>query len=221
MDIINKITGDILLPSSGNPPKALLVLLHGYGGNGHRLFLPLSQLRTEFPDLAIAIPDGPVLLDKGAHAWIRLSFPIDEEELWKGAGKAGLELRNYIITTLDAVGLKEDQLILLGFSQGAIMAMHLGLRMNNTAMAVIALSGFLVGEEHLGSLTSRPPVYLINGDMDKIVLPGKVNTTKEALNKAGINVYHTLINGLGHSIDKAVVKKIGSIIDRVIRTKAI
>src|ERR1700744_5296779 len=193
-----KITGHTLPPLSGNAPKALLVLLHGYGGNGHYLFQALSSLRDQFPDVAIAIPDGPVQLEKDVYAWIKLSFPIQGEQLWKGAEGARPDLINYITAELDILGLKENQLILLGFSQGAIMALHTGLRLKTDPLGIIALSGFLAGEDNIGSIRSRPPVYLINGDMDTIVLPGKVDTTELALSKAGIEVHHTLIKGTGH-----------------------
>jgi phospholipase/carboxylesterase len=215
------IIGYTKMPLSGKKPRGLLVLLHGYGGNGHHLFRALSSLREQFPDFAIALPDGPIELNINVHAWIKLSFPIVEEQLWNGAVETAPLLEGYITKELQNLGLKENQLILLGFSQGSIMSLHVGLRLKSAPMAIIALSGFLVGAEKLGSITSRPPVYLINGDIDTVVMPSEVIKTKQALENSGIEVHHKIIKRVGHVIDQTVLETIVTIINQLTEGKSL
>lgn len=208
MKLTPEISGHTFLPSSGNQPGGLVVLLHGYGGTGMGLYQSLSRLRTEYPELAFAVPNGPFTLFDNAFAWIRLAFPIVEEELWNGAVAAAPLLNEYIDHELALLGLNDQQLMLIGFSQGSIMALHIGLRRKTAPLAIVALSGFLVGPQHLNEISAKPPVYLIGGDADEVVTPAVIYASRKALLDYGVEVKTTLIDGLGHKINQAMFNKV-------------
>lgn len=208
-----EISGHTILPLSGKPAKGLIVLLHGYGGTGSGLYRSLASLRAHYPEMAFAVPDGPFLLYENSFAWIRLTFPIDPQALWEGVTLVAPQLNEYIDHELGLLELNNDHLILMGFSQGAIMALHIGLRRENAPWAVIAMAGFLVGEQHLEEIISKPPVYLISGDSDEVVTPAVVAASGRALMDHGIKVHQTLVNGLGHKINQQVLEDISEILD--------
>lgn len=219
MNLKTAISGGSFLPLSGKPAKSLVVILHGYGGNGQSLFHTLAPVRSAYPDLAFAVPNGPFLLNEDSFAWIRLSVPILPKQLWDGAVLVTPLLDDYINKELKLLGLNNNQLILIGFSQGAIMALHIGLRRETAPSAVIALSGYSVGQHYLNEIISIPPVYLISGVQDTIVTPSFVAETGKALADHGINVHTTMIVGLGHSINQAVIDTLNETLENVFQNR--
>jgi phospholipase/carboxylesterase len=203
-----KITGQIILPASGKQPKALVVLLHGYGGNGINMFYMLSDIQKMCPDVAIAIPDGPFILGMEAFAWVKLTFPIRLEQVWEGADSIAKDMDEFYSHELGKLGLHEKDLMLIGFSQGGIMALHTGLRRKEAPVGIISISGFLVGERHLGEITSRPPVYLIGGERDMVVTPDEIARSESELIVAGVSVEKKIIPGLAHGISKEVIDQV-------------
>ncbi len=209
------LSGKTFLPLSGNEARGLVVLLHGYAGNATGLFRALAPLREQFTDLAFAVPNGPFRLADNSFAWIKLTFPINAEQVWNGAVLAAPILNNYTDQELRALNLTGDQLILMGFSQGAIISMHIGLRRKTAPLSVIALAGFLAGEQHLDEITSRPPVYLISGGADMVVTPEMIASTAKALAGHGVEVHTSLVEGLGHTISQKVLEQAGEALSAV------
>lgn len=212
MKEIIKISGKTYLPADGAPATGLLVLLHGYGGNGKGFYSSIQKITQQFPNLAIAVPDGPFKISNNGFAWIELSFPIEEEQLWNGAQKMTSGLNAYIKSELNTLGLDRSKLILAGFSQGTIMALHAGLRSEISPIAIIGMSGFLVGTGHILEKRNDTSVYLIGGDSDAIVPPSKIAETEVFLKSNGVNVQKDILNGLSHSIDSKVIDLIVKIV---------
>ena len=93
----------------------------------------------------------------------------------------------FIDAELARLGLGEDRLILCGFSQGAMMALHVGLRRPRPVAALISHSGMLIGPEHLaGEIRSRPPVLLTHGADDDVVPAAALPAAKAALEAEGV-----------------------------------
>jgi phospholipase/carboxylesterase len=216
MNTTTTISGKTFLPLSGNDARVLIVLLHGYGGNAAGLFRALAPLRTEFPDFAFAIPNGPFPINESTYAWIKLQFPIIMEQVWEGAVLAAPALNNYIDPELSILTLTPDQLILTGFSQGAIMALHIGLLRKIAPLGIIALAGFLAGEKHLCEAISKPPVYIISGYDDAVASPAITTATSLALHDHGIDVHQTLVKGLGRAINDKVITEINKALNSLL-----
>jgi phospholipase/carboxylesterase len=90
--------------------------------------------------------------------------------------------------------------VLVGFSQGTVMALHAGLRRRALA-GIVGYAGFLAGPDHLAEITARPPITLIHGDTDRIVPVQAMYATAAALKSAGLSVKTHVVPGLGHSIN--------------------
>jgi phospholipase/carboxylesterase len=112
------------------------------------------------------------------------------------------DLNNY----LDALMVDEDvlpeQVVLLGFSQGAMMSLHVAPRREDEVAGVVAISGRLLNPESLkDEAVSRPPILLIHGDLDDVVPPQSLPAAAEALQEAGwTDVYAHIMKGTAHGI---------------------
>ena len=119
-----------------------------------------------------------------------------------GTKTAAPILDNFIDEQLAAHGLMERDLALVGFSQGTMVSLHVGVRRQHQLACIIGYSGMLVGEDLLSEeIKSRPPVLLMHGDADDILPPENLDLAISALQNVGISVRSELRPGLGHSLD--------------------
>ncbi len=209
--------GPRLPPASGSQAKQLVLLLHGYGADGNDLIELGRAWQPWLPDTAFFAPHAPDTLPHAGAAG-RQWFPLtmrDPHERWRGVSQAGPGLDALIDAELEAHGLEARRLALVGFSQGAMMALHVGLRRPEPIAAIVGLSGLLVlqdgtGPENLkASARSRPPVLLSHGDEDDIIPVDALFMSAEALARAGIPCEWHLSAGVGHGIDEAALHHAG------------
>jgi phospholipase/carboxylesterase len=138
----------------------------------------------------------------GALQWFPLTFR-DPGERWRGVVAARPALDRFLDDELARYGLAADRLLLVGFSQGTMLALHVGLRRATAPAAIIGYSGLLAGPEHLGEITARPPVLLLHGAEDDLIPVEALHIAREQLAQAGIAVEWHVREGLGHGIDPA------------------
>ncbi len=193
--------GPRLLPRSG-APRHLVVMLHGYGANGDDLIGLAPMLAKALPDAVFISPHAPEPVPNypGGRQWFALR-KISPDELVTGARLAGPPLAAAIIAESAHYNLPLCQVALLGFSQGTMMALHVGLRLPEPLAAIVGFSGALPDGSALASeITARPPVFLAHGAADE-VLP--VHATTEAVARladAGCATRFHIAPGLGHAI---------------------
>lgn len=194
--------GPRLHPLNGGPASGLVVLLHGYGSNGDDLIQLGRQFQPALPDVAIVAPHGHLTLGgPDQRAWFELTMPMTEHQRWTGAVAAEPVINQFIDAERDRLGLTDDRVVLVGFSQGTIMALHVALRRDEPVGAIVGFSGMLAGPDHLDEITARPPVTLIHGDRDPVVPIEAMQASAAALLAAGVPVETVVSRGLGHSVD--------------------
>ena len=193
--------GPRLAPLSGGQATGLVVVLHGYGADGHDLIGLARQIQPALPEIAFVAPHAPLPMDGFGRGWFELQWPLDEREIWAGARTAAPALNRFLDIELERHGLTDRQLVLVGFSQGTIMAIHVGLRRETAPAAIVGYSGALVGLDHLDEIRVRPPVTLIHGDLDDVVPFAMMAISELALMQAGVLVTTHVAHGLGHGID--------------------
>ena len=196
--------GPRIAPASGGPAKSLVVFLHGYGADGNDL-IDIGRLWARaMPETAFVSPHAP---QPCAEAPVgRQWFPLtrfDPHLLRQGVMAAAPALDAFLDAELAANGLSDDRLALVGFSQGTMMALHVGPRRANRIAGVVGYSGLLPTPEHLkAELRHRPPVLLVHGDADPVVPPIALQRARVALGDAGFPVEWHLRPGLQHGIDQ-------------------
>ncbi|UXX82093.1 alpha/beta hydrolase [Roseovarius pelagicus] len=192
-------------PHSGTT-RSIVVFLHGYGANGPDLLGLADPLGEHLPDTLFVAPDAPENVPgmPNGYQW----FPIpwidgsSEEESERGMMAAVEDLNAF----LDALMVDEDvlpeQVVLFGFSQGTMMALHVVPRREDEVAGIVAFSGRLLRPELLvDEAISRPPILLVHGDADDVVPPQSLPEAAEALQEAGwSDVYAHVMKGTGHGI---------------------
>ncbi|HEY1779617.1 MAG TPA: dienelactone hydrolase family protein [Roseiarcus sp.] len=200
------------IPAAGRTSQ-LVVFLHGYGADGNDLIELGRQWRALMPETGFVSPNAP---DRSpgtmGRQWFALSNrPPDDPgggaERWNGAVKARGAIDAFLDAELERLGLDDSKLALVGFSQGAMMALHVGLRRPRAPAAILGFSGLLVGPEHLSEATARdahgrpPPILLVHGDQDPLIPLEAMFVAAEALAQASIPTQWHLSLGIGHGID--------------------
>lgn len=215
-----KLDGPRLAPARGKT-RQLVVFLHGYGADGNDL-IGLGQVwQRLLPDAAFVSPHAPEPCPAnpfGGRQWFALTLR-DPGELWTGALAAAPALNAFLDAELAAHGLDDAALALVGFSQGTMMALHVGLRRPRTCAAIVGFSGVLAGPEHLErDIRSRPPVLLVHGDKDELIPVDALHLTRTALARAGVPVEWHICQGLGHGIDEAGLRLGGEFVMRAFQS---
>ncbi len=188
----------------GQPATSLVVLLHGYGADGNDLIMLADTWRRHLPGTAFVAPNAPEPLpwgDHGGRQWFALEAH-DPVECLQGADRARPALDAFLDHELAARGLSTSHLALVGFSQGTMVALHVGLRRPEPPAAIVGFSGVVAGAERLaGDITCRPPVLLIHGAQDNVIPAQACPYTQQVLAGVGIDVVAEVRPGLGHAID--------------------
>jgi phospholipase/carboxylesterase len=196
--------GPRMTPGGGGVPKQLVIFLHGYGADGNDLMSLGQHWRSVLPNAAFISPHAPEPCAGnpfGGRQWFGLTMS-DPQERWRGVQKAGPSLNAYIDQELAAYGLADDALALVGFSQGTMMALHVGLRRPKAMAAIVGFSGMLVEPNRLkAEIKSRPPVLLVHGDRDEVIPVQALQQARAALADAGVPVESHVSAGLPHGID--------------------
>lgn len=194
--------GPRLAPLSNARPDALVVLLHGYGSNGDDLISLAAMMQPSLPDAAFVAPNAPSQIPgmAAAHQWWPIeTFSMTERAAGASAAAPGLDA--FLTQELERAELTADRLLLVGFSQGTMMALHVGLRRPDAVAGIVGISGMLVAPERLQpDIQSRPPVLLIHGTQDDVVPFQAMETASSALENAGVPVENHVSPGIGHSV---------------------
>ena len=192
-------------PVSGETRSAV-VFLHGYGANGADLLGLADPLGEHLPDTLFVAPDAPEAC-AGAPMGFQW-FPIpwidnsSEEEAERGMIQATQDLNAFLDALMVDEDLLPEQVVLFGFSQGTMMALHVAPRREDAVAGIVAFSGRLLSPESLkDDAVSRPPVLLVHGDVDDVVPPQSLPEAAEALQEAGwTDVFAHIMKGTGHGI---------------------
>ena len=199
-----QIDGPRLAPASGGAAKQLVILLHGYGADGNDLIGLGEAWASYLPNAAFISPHAPGELPGpffGGRQWFNLEMR-SEREWEEGVRKAQPALIAFILEEARKAHLPLGSVALVGFSQGTMMALQVGLRLPEAPAAIVGFSGHLAGAAHLAAeIKVKPPVLLIHGSADEVIPHQAIHLARNALASVGVAVRWQIRPGLGHGID--------------------
>ena len=196
------IDGPSIHPLSGGKAKQLVIFLHGYGADGNDLIGLASYFQQILPDAYFISPNAPESCPMNPMGYQWFDFTSNDPDLiWKKVNDAGEILNNFIDTKLNELNLSDKDLSLVGFSQGTMMSLHVGLRRIATMSSIVGFSGRLIREDILSDeMKSKPPVYLIHGDQDPMVPYSDTINAAKILKDLDIDVQSHISPNTSHSI---------------------
>jgi len=217
--------GARLEPRSGNA-RQLVVFLHGYGADGNDLIDIGRAWQGLLPDAAFVSPHAPRPCGQApmGREWFPLTFR-DPNERWIGVNAAAPALNAFLDAELQRRNLPNAALALVGFSQGTMMALHVGLRRREAPAAIVGYSVMLVIPEDIdpdkfaGEIVSRPPVLLVHGDQDQLIPVGALMHAAQGLSALDVPVQWHVSAGVAHGIDQEGLRHGGEFLARNFRAR--
>ena len=205
-----------------DPESLTVVCLHGYGAD----MRDLAPLAAEIPatrPLRWLFPDGPEVLDWGGRAWFPIDVAAFEEaqrtgrprDLSRGEPEGMAAARSELDAFLGELGAPWERLALMGFSQGAMMALDLALRAPRAPAGVALLSGTLVDRKSLASLAPRRRglrFFQSHGSADPILGFAQALALEGELKAAGWDGALRRFEG-GHGIPPELLPELGAWLD--------
>ena len=189
-------------PAVSEVTKQLVIFVHGYGADGQDLIGLAPYFARHLPDAAFVAPNGPQRCDMSpmGFQWFAIS-QFDASSRLNGVLEAAPILNQFIDQELENHGLKDENILLVGFSQGTMMSLHVGLRRERQLAGILGYSGLLAGPELIGDeIKSKPPILLIHGDQDEMLPVQHLHDAVDALGGAGLNLEWHVSQGAGHTI---------------------
>ncbi len=193
---------------------AVVLMIHGRGASAEDIL----GLASEFgrADLAYLAPQA------AGGTWYPQRFiaPLAANEPWLSSALARIEtLRKYA----EDAGIPAERTILLGFSQGACLALEYAARNARRYGGVVGLSGGLIGpddtpRDYAGSLAGTP-VFLGCSDIDFHIPKERVLESADVLRRLGANVDARLYPGMGHTINDDELTAVKDILAQFAPTK--
>jgi phospholipase/carboxylesterase len=186
------------------PAPQLMILLHGYGGRGAAMEPLAHTLRAAFPLAALLAPDAPHPVDAGGDGrqWFSATG-LDETQRVHRVQAALPGLRDWVRSTQARLGVSAPATALVGFSQGAIMALELAQFEDGIAGRVLAFAG------RFASLPARAPqlttFHLLHGGADTVMPATHAREALEHLGARGGDATLDIAQGIGHEIHPALV----------------
>tara|TARA_B100001173_G_scaffold89059_1_gene76537 strand:- start:212 stop:871 length:660 start_codon:yes stop_codon:yes gene_type:complete len=189
-------------PASSKKPKQAVILCHGYGGSGEDISHLAMNWQRFLPDTIFLCPNAPEVceINPAGFQWFDLSTGKEELILEKSL-KAEEKLSIFLDEVLDNFNLQSNDLSLVGFSQGCMMAIQVGLKKIIKVNSIVGYSGKIINQEHLSkNISSKPNIFLMHGDSDTVVPPMYLLESKEYLNKHGLKIKTKLFKNCEHHI---------------------
>ncbi len=203
-----KLQGPVLEPLGGRAPAKLVIMCHGVGSDGDDLISLAPYFQKVLPDARFVSPNAPFHFDGGpvGYQWFSLQ-DMSMDARREGMTVAGPILNAFIDDQLSALGLTDKDMVLIGFSQGTMVALHVALRRAAACAGVIGYSGMLIDPDLLATeLTAKPPVLLCHGQADDVVPFDFMPAALSALREYGISAEGLARPGLGHGLDDDSIK---------------
>lgn len=219
-----KLDGPRIAPRSGKT-KNLVVFLHGYGADGNDLIEIGRAWQEILPDTAFVSPHAPRPCGQApmGREWFPLTMR-EPSERWTGVNSAAPILNAFLDSELARYNLPGSALALVGFSQGTMMSLHVGLRRPVAPAAIVGYSGMLVTpnddaeiDKFASEIVARPPVLLVHGDQDQLIPVQALMHAAQGLASLDIPTQWHISPGVGHGIDEEGLRQGGEFLARNFR----
>jgi len=189
-------------PLSKNKPRQAIILCHGYGGDGKDISALAINWQRFLPEAIFLCPNAPEIcaVSSQGYQWFDLTTEKEEIILEKSL-IAEEKLSKFLDQVFDNYQLEPSNLALVGFSQGCMISIQVGLKKKKKINCLIGYSGKVINKKHLSeNVNSKPKIFLMHGSNDTIVSPIYLLEAKEYLSNLGLKVKTKMFKNCEHRI---------------------
>ncbi len=189
-------------PLLKNKPQQAVVLCHGYGGDGRDISVLATNWQRFLPEAIFLCPNAPEIcaVNPQGYQWFDLTSEKEEVILEKSL-VAEEKLSTFLDQVYDNLQLEPTSLALVGFSQGCMMCIQVGLKKKKQINCLIGYSGKVINKKHLSdNINSKPKIFLMHGANDTIVPPTHLLEAKEYLTNHGLKIKTKMFKNCEHRI---------------------
>ena len=194
---------ELVIKSIG-APKKIIFIFHGYGADKENM-KPIGQaLAQSFEDIEIRMPDGFQECNEGiGYQWFPFGDEDNEESWYREYLKIEPIMTKYVDETAAKHGLTRSDVILAGFSQGAMLALTLGLRIS--ACAAISFAGTLLGREIPSDSPTK--ILIAHGEIDNVMPIHYARESYEFLLSKKVDAKMVTSPMLAHATDSYLINE--------------
>ena len=192
----------ILNTHSKQEAKNAVILCHGYGGDGKDISLLAAYWRSHLPDTIFICPDAPekCAVSPTGFQWFDLMDQTQDEVLAKSL-IAEIKLNNLIDEVKNNNNLDSNKIAIGGFSQGCMISLQTGIKRKDKIKCILGYSGKIIDINHLSkNINSMPEIYLMHGDVDKIVPVNHLLEAKDFFIKNNYKIQTKIFKNCEHRI---------------------
>ena len=192
----------IIKPEKNNKINNIIILLHGYGGDGKDISMLSLNWKRYMPNTVFICPNGheSCSLNPSGFQWFDLTNDSNEYILEQSL-KAENKLKRFIDEIKNEYNLDNDKICLSGFSQGCMMSINVGLTSEKNYNSIIGFSGKIINSIDLTKRKKNSTkTLLIHGELDDVVSPTHLLEAKDFFVRNNIQIETHLIKNCGHHI---------------------
>ncbi|MCY4013063.1 MAG: alpha/beta hydrolase-fold protein [Gammaproteobacteria bacterium] len=195
-----------------------VIWLHGLGADGND-FEPVAAMLDLANPVRFVFPHAPtraVTINGGME--MRAWYDVDPRAPLSGTAdiETSASQVEELVEAEEARGIPRDRVVLAGFSQGGVIALHLGLRSTARFAGIMALSTYVHDHEHIGEEVSFAsidvPILMAHGQMDPMIPIARAITSRESLTSLGYDV-DWRVYGMGHQVCPEEIADISAWLD--------
>jgi phospholipase/carboxylesterase len=196
------LTTTVIKPEKNIPINNVVILLHGYGGDGKDISMLTLNWKRFLPNTIFLCPNGHETcpINPSGFQWFDLTKD-DDQYILEQSKKAEQKLQQFIEEVKVKYNLKNAQICLSGFSQGSMMSINLGLIADVNYNCIVGFSGKIINQtDIIKRKRSSTKMLLLHGDLDSVVSPTYLLEAKDFLIRINVEVETKIIKNCEHSI---------------------
>lgn len=214
----DKLNAYTFSPTNGEPPKSIVILLHGLGANGQDLIGLAPEYASVLPNTVFVSPDAPFPCDMApmGYQWFSLQNR-DPHAILSGIKDVIPILEGFVEEQLEKHNLTADKMALVGFSQGTMTSLYFGPHYKDKIAGIMGYSGALIwDEETKPDSLQKIPVNLVHGEADPVVHVDAYHNARQVLENTGFEVSGHTTPGLPHGIDHDGIESGKAFLSRIL-----
>ena len=192
----------IVRPENDAEIRNMVILLHGYGGDGKDISMLSMNWKRHLPNTIFICPNGHerCVINPSGYQWFDLTRD-DPKHILEQSIRAEKKLNQFINEVKKEFNLENNKICLSGFSQGCMMSINLGITSDYEYNCIVGFSGKIINQKDLKIRKKiSTKTLLIHGDADQVVSPNFMLEAKDFLIRNNIKVETHLIKNCDHHI---------------------